>query len=273
MIHLFCALRCEAEPLISKYDLKYAREYQLFPIYLSRNKSISLTITGIGKLAASAAAMHTHQVFNGAKSDCWLNIGVAGHAAYNKGTVALANKITDNGTNKVWYPQVLFSTDVPSCSLLTLDKPTNQYNEGTMYDMEASGFYHAASRFATAELMHSIKIISDNTAEPAQLVTKEIVSELINAEIDKLAALIDSVNNIACELVTEIHSDRISEEILKRWHFTETERNSLMNLLRRWHVIFPDTSPLLQTDKTCSLAREFLHALTAKLDNAAIRYG
>ncbi len=273
MIHLFCALRCEAKPLISQYNLKYAREYQLFPIYLAKDKSISLTITGVGKLAAAVAVMHTYQVFNGAKSDCWLNIGVAGHATYSKGKVILANKIIDDGTSMVWYPQILFNTDIPSCSLLTLDKPTNQYNESTMYDMEASGFCHAASRFATAELMHSIKIISDNTAEPAEHVTKDIVSELINAKIDNLVVLIKSVNNIACELINETHSGRISEEILKRWHFTETERLSLMNLLRRWQVIFPNTSPLLQTDKTYNQARELLHDLTTKLDNAAIRYG
>ena len=60
MIHLFCALPCEAEPLIQHFKLSDIKEFDLFRIYQSKDKEISLTTTGIGKLNMAAAVSYQH---------------------------------------------------------------------------------------------------------------------------------------------------------------------------------------------------------------------
>jgi len=42
-VHFFCALLCEANPIIENYNLIKSDKYNLFNIYLSADKKISLT--------------------------------------------------------------------------------------------------------------------------------------------------------------------------------------------------------------------------------------
>ena len=118
MIHIFCALSCEAEPITQYFKLGRLKEFNLFRLYLSEDKQISLTITGIGKLNAAAAVSYHHGCLNTSISDIWLNIGVAGHANLPVGEACLINKITDNQHKTSWYPQILFKTECTSASEL-----------------------------------------------------------------------------------------------------------------------------------------------------------
>ena len=80
MIHIFCALFCEAQPLIQHFKLTELKQFDLFRIYQSEDKEISLTIAGVGKLNAASAVSYHYACINTNSSDIWLNIGVAGHA-------------------------------------------------------------------------------------------------------------------------------------------------------------------------------------------------
>ena len=60
-----------------------------------------------------------------------------------------------------------------------------------LYDMEAVGFYLAASRFNITEFVYSLKIVSDNQTSPAGYLPEKEVSQLIatNLEIIEQTAL------------------------------------------------------------------------------------
>ena len=78
----------------------------------------------------------------------------------------------------------------------TVDRACTDFPTDDVYDMEAAGFYEAAARYASHELVHCLKVISDNRDHPAALLTRERVGELvgrnmavINRVVKALAAL------------------------------------------------------------------------------------
>ena len=239
MIHFFCALPCEANPLIQHFKLTELKQFDLFPLYQSKDKQFTLTITGIGKLNAASAVSYLHACFNTKISDIWLNIGVAGHENLDIGEVRLINKITDEQDNTSWYPQIIFDAPCQQASLITLDKPSTEYQK-TLFDMEASGFYQMATRLGTAELIHCLKIISDNTQQPTHTVNAESVKKLIAAQTETIETIVELLVSQATEMVFINTIPPNYATLIERWHFTQTEQIQLLRLLRQWTVRFPD---------------------------------
>ena len=87
MLHLLIATLTEAKPLINTFKLK-KKNFHEFHIYINKNKNISLTITGIGKINSSAATSYTAMVFNRFKNNVWLNIGICGHRTFHIGEIS-----------------------------------------------------------------------------------------------------------------------------------------------------------------------------------------
>ena len=199
MIHFICALKCEASPIIDYYKLKHFQKADLFTIYSNDDRGISVTITGIGKLAAAAATSYSYTMLECGPGDVWLNLGVAGHRSHAIGDIYLANRIEDAGSARVWYPQVVINTEIPTASLLTLDHPCTDYND-SMFDMEAAGFIATACRFAKAEFIQSIKIISDNQEITARKIAAKTVRDLIEATKEKIVTLASQLNVLSYEL-------------------------------------------------------------------------
>jgi nucleoside phosphorylase len=199
MIHLICALKCEARPLIQHYDLKHNGNTELFNSYLSIGNELTLTITGPGMANAAAGTCYAHDHFNTRSTDAWLNIGVAGHQSIDVGQAVLARLIQKTGTDQVWSPQIEFKPPCQTAELLTLEKPCNNYAD-RMYDMEAAGFYTAASRYATKGLIHSLKIISDNAAHPAQELSASCVEGLICDRIETVDRLLNELRTLSSGL-------------------------------------------------------------------------
>ena len=77
MIHFIVATNSEARPIINFYNLKKKKTIANFVIY--KNNSISLTISGIGKINTSMGITHTFHEFNQQKNNIWINLGIAGH--------------------------------------------------------------------------------------------------------------------------------------------------------------------------------------------------
>jgi len=66
MIHLICALKCEARPLIRYYHLKQLEGAETFPVYVDKTFSLSLIITGPGKtMPQPEQAIFTHYSIHG----------------------------------------------------------------------------------------------------------------------------------------------------------------------------------------------------------------
>lgn len=238
MIHIFCALPCEAQPIIQNFKLTELKQFDLFRIYQSKNNEISLTITGIGKLNAASAVSYHHASLNTVSSDIWLNIGVAGHQNITIGEIRLANKITDEQTKLSWYPQIIFKAPCDSISLNTLDAPSTNYQEA-LFDMEASGFYQMSIRLGTAELVHCIKIISDNAEQPTSKINTDGVKKIIAAQMKIIEQIIDRLKPLSIELNTVISDSAYYSDFIKQWHFTQSERIQLSRLLHQWNLRLP----------------------------------
>ncbi len=239
MIHLFCALPCEAETLIQHFKLCEIKEFELFRLYQSQDKNISLAITGIGKLNAAAAVTYHHACLDTSSSDIWLNIGIAGHANISVGEACLVNKITDNQHKTSWYPQILFKTDCTSAALITHDTPSTEYQDA-LFDMEAAGFYQMALRLGTAELIHCLKIVSDNQEHPADKINADSVKKLIAKHMTTIEQVLDSLKPLSEELRSIKTQPEHYQTLIEQYHFTQSERLQLVRLLRQWPVRFPD---------------------------------
>ena len=244
MLHLICALPCEARPLIDCHDLRHVPQADIFKCYAGRDGGMSLTISHPGKINAAAAVSYTYTLFNSLPSDVWLNIGIAGHRSYAIGQPALAHRIEDAGSGLCWYPQFVFKPACGTQNLMTLDKPSTEYEE-TMIDMEAAGFYATASRFGTAELIHVLKIISDNATHPAGKPDAQVISGLIAGQLHTINNCIGSLRAISAELAAAQQPPPFFSDCLERLHFTEYERNILLRLLQRWHLLCPGRHPLV----------------------------
>ncbi|MFT5350175.1 MAG: nucleoside phosphorylase, partial [Gammaproteobacteria bacterium] len=259
--------KCEALPLIQHYDLKYHADSDLFNVYANEPKHISLTITGIGKLASAAGTIYTYTLLDANFSDIWLNVGIAGHCSFTIGDVYLANRIEDAGSGQVWYPQIVIDKNIPTANLLTLDRPSTKYDL-SIFDMEASGFISVACRFATAELIHSVKIISDNKENPAGKFNPDMVSKLIDMKKEEIQALARRLEDMSVELKSDIDISDEFRQFSVEWHFSKYQQLRLKQLIFRWHLLMPESSAFMCAKKHCANSTAVLETLQDEMDAA-----
>ena len=96
---IVAALPAEARPLIDHWRLKREPNSNAFAIYSNdqRSPAIHLVVSGTGKINAAAACAHLYMHCRPAHA-CWLNIGIAGHAARDVGTALLVHYVVDSAS-------------------------------------------------------------------------------------------------------------------------------------------------------------------------------
>lgn len=279
-VHFVTALPSEAKPLIEHFHLTLAPEAGFYKIYES--PGIRLVISGVGKVRSAAATEFLYTAAKAAASSrpltdsaqnrnvIWLNVGLAGHRDFEIGKAVLAHKITDRSTGESRYPPLLFKAPCATASLLTVDRPETRFSEPFAYEMEASGFYEAAARFSTAELVHSFKIISDNCATGPK-VSASAAERLIGNHLPTVENLLQSLRSLSRNLPARFRIEGEFRRITKRWHFTVTERYRLRRLLGRLKTLAPGDK-ILDGDLEClRSARDVLHALGERINEAPVR--
>ena len=270
MIHIICALKCEARSLVAHYRLKHRQSSASFPLYISKDKEISLTISGVGKVNSAAATAFTHAFLQTRKQDIWLNVGIAGHQDMEIGEITLAHKIIDQANQSAWYPQIIIRPPCVSMEILSCDKPGTDYTNA-VFEMEAAGFYATASRFATSELIHVVKIISDNKQQPVEKMSEFFVAELVKNKLAIIDQIIELLHLLANDLDISDLSPDYYDQIIQHWRFTYAERKILKSCLNRWYVLCPDENPMKEIDNSLQ-ARDVIHQITNKLDSYPIRF-
>ena len=266
MVHIFCALPCEAQAIIQYFKLTELKQFNLFRLYQSKDKGINLTITGVGKLNAAAAVSYQHACIETSASDVWLNIGVAGHENITIGEIRLANKITDHQNRACWYPQIIFKAPCNNVALITLDTPSTDYQDA-LFDMEASGFYQMAIRLGTAELIHCLKIISDNAKQPTSTVNADGVKKMISTQMKIIEQTIELLKPLSIELNTVISDSAYYADFIKQWHFTQSERIQLSRLLNQWELRLPDDK-IMQHVSELKTGKSVLNILREKIKSS-----
>ena len=194
MINLVVALKAEARPLIRHYELHDKHADTTFPVYLGTD--MALVVSGPGKAAAAAATVWLQGLTQGNKGSVWLNIGIAGHATCAVGDGRIANRVTEHATSRSWYPPQVHNLDIATGRLLTVDSPENDYSVDTLYDMEAAGFYPAACRFSSSELVQCFKVVSDNRQHANTKITAKYCEQLVASQLKTINSLVETLGNM-----------------------------------------------------------------------------
>jgi spore photoproduct lyase len=164
MIYIVTALSQEALPIIRHFKLKKNLNHNRFDVY--ENEQIKLIISGTGKIKSAIATTYLLLKDPPKKSDKILNIGICGSVSEkNKiGQINVINKIKDISSDKIYYPEILYTHNFSESSLSTYEIPatkTNSKNSDKLIDMEASGFFESANTFVLSHNIIILKIVSD----------------------------------------------------------------------------------------------------------------
>lgn len=221
-IRLVVALPAEARPLVSHLGLEREPSAGSFATY--RRDDAVLVVSGVGKRAAQAATGHLFARTGEVRDALWLNLGIAGHATRGLGEVVLAHKVVDAASGRCWYPPWVLDPPCATGEVRTVEAVEESYAEDALYEMESAGFFAAASRFATAELVQAVKVVSDNRRCGTAGITARRVEALIEASLPVVDRLLSSGAALARELAARSVQPGAYRELLAGLHFTVTQR-------------------------------------------------
>jgi hypothetical protein len=269
MIRIVVALTAEARPLRERYGLKARTPRGLFPVY--ENDQVALIVSGIGKVAAGAATAYLHALMGEEANAGWLNVGVAGHPGRRLGRGAIATRITDAATQRRWFPPQIVEFNTETDYLITVDSPESTYQEQSMYDMEAAGFYATALHCSTGELIQCYKIVSDNRDDPSSQVTPKRVEKLIGERIDEVSSLVQQLSKLSAELAL-INAEPVGyEQFIGNWRFSVSQRHKLRRLLERFSLLVPHQPVVCEEFAGLCDARDVLSALEDRVNALALK--
>ena len=238
MIYIFTALYCEASLFIRHFQLTKNPDNTRFLEFYNETAGIRLTVTGVGEIAAAAAVSSVCTANRPMKDDIILNIGTCARTKGNDG-IFLCNKITEQVTGKIFYPDILYRHDFCEEAIVTGMEPWNgdetvpaAYPDGSLYDMEAAAVYQAGSYFCGPHQILFLKIVSDRGT--AKAVSKEQVEHLMEACQEPLCAFVGLLQEITSEslyrenglcpgletwtlkLCTDLHCSKVMSDSLRQ---------------------------------------------------------
>ena len=230
MIHIITATNPEAKFFINYLKLKKLNSIKEFQIYF--NEKFSLTVSGIGKINSAISVCTTFHELGKVKNNCWINIGIAGHSSSIIGELFIINKIIDKASHKNYYPYSPNINEVNQITCTTYENIDSKYNN-SLSDMELSGFYQTANKYSYRELIHSLKIVSDNKQNPFNYEEKNKIEELFKAKKKYFDLFFDKVLNIRSENITDEKQINLKiERLLDKIKTTRSEYEQIKKLLK-----------------------------------------
>ena len=237
MLRFVIALLPEARPLIARYRLELAAGDGAFKLY--REGDVALVVSGAGKVASAAAVAYLHARAAGGRHAAWINAGIAGHGRRAVGEAVLAHAVRDRASGACWYPPQVFAPPAATGEVVTVDAVEERYEGDAAYEMEASGFYPTACRFATAELVQCLKVVSDGPGASPYGLSASRVEQLIGDRLEELERLAEALLPLSAEVRRLEEDPPELGELLGRWRFTVTETRQLRRLVQRWRALAP----------------------------------
>jgi len=217
MIHIVVALQLEARPLIEHLELKRDNSHSIYEIF--RNDQVSLIVSGMGKIQSACATTYLLSNSETLPSSIF-NLGFCGaKIEYPIGELYLAHRITDQSTGRQYYSDMILRHALNEASLKTYEQPVTEEGfddpDVDLVDMEAAGFFFAASKFLSTDRIYSLKIVSDHLECGA--LNKELAQTLISKNLPKIEEFIlsyatldrnppHSLSNSDLEVINSIRS-------------------------------------------------------------------
>lgn len=276
MLHLIVALRPEAKPFVDAWTLRRNPDMTDFDLYegsldgLPDELPVRLVRSGIGK-AHVAAAVGWLAARTG-ETGIWMNVGIAGHGNQATGGVVMAHRVVDAASGRSSYPPLVVEPPCPTCELRTVDVPETKYvdAEGIAFDMEASAFVDAARRFASAELVHCLKVVSDGPEAPVAGLNRRRIGELMQRAVEPVRQLARRLRPVWQELRAAEDAPPDYHRLVESRHFTVSDRVNLKRQLRRRATLAPG-APLPLAVEEAARGKQANRALEAWLDGIAGR--
>jgi len=267
MINIVCALHCEAKALINHYRMS-AVPGSLFPLFV--NDELRLVVSGIGKVATSAAMTYVFSKMGESYNEPWINSGIAGHEDAEIGAWYNVNKITEQSTGFNWYPARTKLDGFENSGLLTVDQPVSSYQSNVLYDMEASAFMATALKLSSVELVQVMKVVSDNRENHHENIDKNRIVRLMDENIDPIISVIEYLKNKHLEYNAIYGVDGLYLSCLEKWRFSQYERKQLERLIQRWRLLGQqDTLASLDNSKN---GKQVLTWFEAEINHASLVY-
>lgn len=258
MLIWIAALHCEAKPVIDFYRLKKTSAHRGFDLYES--DTMCCVISGIGKTSAAAATAWVAALQSIHASIAWINLGIAGADKHEIGSAFWINKISCDSTKQHFYPVPTFNTGFNPSACTTLDQPSSAYYSGSLFDMEASGFFSTATRFSSAEFIHCLKFVSDN--EYQQLGRdKAAISDLINQRIESIDNFVQKLQSLNQQYLDLQIKPADWHSFLDQARFSSTQQAQLKTVLGFLLNRGIDINTLQREIVGCSSSRDILKQL------------
>ncbi len=265
MIYIVTALPCESSPFVEKYHLK-RDGCRYFPLY--RGDGMSLIVSGVGKMASAIATTYllAQNLKPGQAEEeeglAIINIGVCGafHQRHPIGTPVLIHKVMDHETGKQYFPDILIEHPFKEGSVETHNNVVRREDvlsgrvelQADLVDMEASGFFQAASRFLAPHQIYVIKVVGDYL--DVVDFDRQRVAQCISDTLDAVEGFIKQVEGL-CRAEGDVLTQderRQLEAAKESLRLTVTQGHQLMDMARRYKLRtgrpLPDLSEFIQTD-------------------------
>ncbi len=260
---LVVALPCEARPWVDHYGLSAVPGT---PFRTWRGEDVALVASGIGAGAAAAATGYLAGVAGTGPACTWINIGIAGHPGLKRGTVAIVDRCTHRAGGRTWYPPLPVPSTLERQACITVDAVETEYRDDALYDMECSGYFDAASRLATIELVHAVKVVSDGPDQTVDDLGRDTVTALIAEALPLVVeTLVEPLLECAGALAADLEAEDVSAWF-ERWHFSVSNARRLREALRDWRIVRGDV-PRPDAFADCRRAGDVLARLRTQIDS------
>jgi hypothetical protein len=155
------------------------------------------------------------------------------------------HQVIDADDGRRYYPAPAAGDELPGSACRTLSQPSEDYSDTCLFDMEASGFMYASLRFSSAELVRSLKVVSDNRHHKTGR-DRHRVSALVQSNIDAIDAEACALTTLNREHAALVPDSAGWQALLQLAHFSQTQQNRLRVLWRYLANRQCDTGQLLQ---------------------------
>ena len=263
LMTLMVALTCEAKPWIDFYRLKKrcARPFALY-----ESDDLQLVISGIGAISMATAVGWVGGLNE--RTRIWLNLGTAGHATRPLGDIFHVHGSAPSVVGRAHYPPLVARWLGDSDALLSVDQPSSDYPEGAAVDMEANAFYVAAIRFSNAELVQSLKVVSDNAEFGFELLNAEKITQLMQPHVDRVDQYLQALSEL---VPAPFVADRFND--LLKIKATYSQQQQLINLLHKVSVLQLNDFVAEQQLNSDLPIKTVLSKLTSLVDQASPQLG
>lgn len=222
---IFVALYPEAKPLIQAMSLKQLDQPGALRQFVSEDRSILLTVMGIGPVAA-AYAVGAVLANVDQREHCQLYLyGSAAAASSVTPKLYLGLALTNQDSGRDFYPDPVGRDFIEPCKILTSSRIWNGEEDQTagrnavmretedaihrgcnpkelalptLHDMESAAVYEAASQVLGPDQIHILKFVSDMGSD-AKSMTKDRMVELSAGHVETCLTFIQGMNGPVAE--------------------------------------------------------------------------